>query len=58
MAVVVRQTPGFELTGLSCGAFQRKSGITLAIELVFMPFMLAGPYFGSRHDNVHNYPII
>ena len=58
MAVLVRQTPGFELSGLSCGAFQRNSGITLAIELVFIPFMLPGPYFGSRHDNVHNYPII
>ena len=30
----------------------------MAIELVFIPFMLAGPYFGSRHDNVHDYPII
>ena len=47
MAVLVRQTPGFRLTGLSCGAFYKNYGIILAIELDFMPFMLAGPYFGS-----------
>jgi len=58
MAVLVRQTPGFELTGLSCDAFYKTYGIILAIELGFMPFMLAGPYFGSRHDNVHDYPIM
>ena len=58
MAVLVRQTPGFELTGLSCDAFHKTYGIILAIELGFMPFMLAGPYFGSRHDNVHDYPIM
>ena len=58
MAVLVRQTPGFELTGLSCDAFHKTYGIILAIELGFMPFMLAGPYFGSRHDNVHDYPIL
>ena len=59
MAVHVRQNPGFgRLTGLSCDAFHKTYGIILAIELGFMPFMLAGPYFGSRHDNVHDYPII
>ena len=58
MAVLVLQNPGFGLTGLSCDAFHKTYGIILAIELGFMPFMLAGPYFGSRHDNVHDYPII